>query len=77
MWNKSGENRLVFPGIRVIVDRRTTSALTEEDDAGRIAPEACNVISHPFDCRTMIKEGRILLDTRSTREAEDTQAIAT
>lgn len=75
MRDDASHGWIFLVSIGPIVDRGATSRLAEDDDPMWIASKAGNVVTKPFDGRSLISKPSILFDAWRSREAENAQAV--
>ena len=54
----------------------TTGRLAEECDPRWVAAEGCDVVSYPFDRKTLIEQAYVLGHSWKSREAEHVDTVA-
>jgi len=62
-------------GIRVVTHTYTSRTLTHDDNLAGIAAKGSRIVSNPLDSLSLVSESQILIESRSSMEAKDVDAV--
>lgn len=75
MGNEPADDGIFSVCVCPVIYRHTARRLSEYDDAGRVAPEAGDVIAHPFHGHALVSEAKVLRRLGASGEAKDVESI--
>ena len=62
LFYEASHDRISNPGVGVQIYRGSTCRLPIYGDARWVAPECCNVVTNPFDGKTLVEETGVLFE---------------